>query len=222
MLSLAWLPQEKSLTASASSLALIKKPVRSFENKFSSIYTELNLQEKGLSQEAFDYASYGYSQLLDHGRLTKNYLTICDMSQSSRQQRLYLIDMESHSLVLTTYVAHGKNSGGEYASRFSNRAESLQSSLGFYITNNTYFGEHGLSLRVTGLERGFNDNANHRAIVVHGAKYIGNGLTGRSFGCPAVPAKESQKIIEIIKNGTCLFIYHPSRNYLAGSKILND
>ena len=193
------------------------------ENTYNSLYTELSLAEKGLSEKAFSYACRGYAQLLENGTINKaGYLTICDMSQSSRNKRLYIIDMESHQLVINTYVAHGKNSGGEYAKRFSNRPESLQSSLGFYITNNTYSGEHGLSLRITGLEKGYNDKATKRAIVVHGADYIGDGLTGRSFGCPAVPKHESAKIIQTIKNGTCLFIYHPSRTYLDGSKILND
>ncbi|HEY6504330.1 MAG TPA: murein L,D-transpeptidase catalytic domain family protein, partial [Chitinophagaceae bacterium] len=110
---------------------------------------------------------------------------------------------------------------GEYARKFSNRPESHQSSLGFYITKNAYSGEHGLSLRVVGLEPGFNDRAYRRAIVLHGATYIGGGFSGRSYGCPAVPKEECRKIINTIKNGTCLFIYHPEKKYLRGSKILN-
>jgi hypothetical protein len=130
------------------------------------------------------------------------------------------VDLTNNKVVMNTYVAHGRNSGGEYAKRFSNRAESFQSSLGFYITGNTYRGEHGLSLRLEGLEPGFNDRAYKRAIVIHGATYIGEGSAGRSYGCPAVPAKESKALINTIKNGTCLFIYHPQKKYLQGSKIL--
>ena len=128
---------------------------------------------------------------------------------------------------MNTWVAHGKNSGAEYANRFSNTPESLQSSLGFYVTSATYIGKHGLSLRMNGVDPGFNDKALERTIVIHGAAYVDAARAkagmymGRSWGCPAVPQKESAKIISTIKNGTCLFIYHPSRNYLLTSKILN-
>ena len=140
---------------------------------------------------------------------------------------MYIIDMKNERLVLNTYVAHGKNSGQQYANRFSNRIESLQSSLGFYVTRNTYSGKHGLSLRLEGLERGFNDKADERAVVVHGANYIGESrrkksLMGRSFGCPAVPQAQAPKVIHTIKNGSCLFIYHPTKSYQRGSKILNS
>lgn len=192
------------------------------------IYTATNLQQYGLSKEAFDYAWKGYQYLLNNHSITRStYLTICDFSQSSRQKRLYIIDVANQELVTHTYVAHGKNSGGEYATRFSNINESLQSSLGFYVTSNTYMGKHGLSLKLQGVDPGYNDKAMQRTIVIHGAAYVdaarlGAGMyMGRSWGCPAVPQKESAGIIQTIKNGTCLFIYHPTKNYLANSKILN-
>jgi hypothetical protein len=192
------------------------------------IYTTTNLQQYGLSKEAFDHAWKGYQYLLSNNRITRGtYLTICDFSQSSRQKRLYIIDIVNHLLVTHTYVAHGKNSGGEFATRFSNTHESLQSSLGFYVTAGTYTGKHGLSLRVHGVDPGYNDNAMQRTIVIHGAAYVDPArakagmFMGRSWGCPAVPQKESAGIIHTIKNGSCLFIYHPSRNYLLNSKILN-
>ena len=188
----------------------------------------MNLQQYGLSEEAFDYALKGYRHLLDNNMLARpGYLTICDFSQSSAKKRLYIIDLINNKLDINTYVAHGRNSGAEYATKFSNTPESLQSSLGFYVTANTYTGEHGLSLRIKGVEPGFNDKALERSIVIHGAAYVDenrarNGIfMGRSFGCPAVPAKESSTIITTIKNGTCLFIYHPAKTYLLGSKILN-
>ena len=187
------------------------------------LYDELNLKALGLNEEAFDYAYQGYRHLLEKDKISdQDYLTICDFTQSSREKRLYVIDITNNKVVENTYVAHGHNSGGEYARRFSNKLRSKQSSLGFYITKNTYVGEHGLSLRLEGMEPGFNDKAYRRAIVVHGANYIGNGSTGRSYGCPAIPKQESQRIINTIKNGTCLFIYHPDKKYLQGSKILND
>jgi len=197
--------------------------VASIPARASLLYDELNLEEKGLSKEAFEYAYKGYEYLLEKKKLDQpEYLTICDFSQSSKQKRFYVIDLANDSLIMNTYVAHGKKSGGEYATRFSNKPSSKQSSLGFYVTKNTYSGEHGLSLRVDGLEPGFNDRAYRRAIVVHGADYIGNGSTGRSYGCPAVPREDCKTIINTIKNGTCLFIYHPQKKYLQSSKILND
>ncbi len=192
------------------------------------LYNSIGLQEYGLSQEAFEYAWKGYQRLLEKKMINRtNYLTICDFSQSSKKKRLYIIDVENNKLITNTYVAHGKNSGAEYATRFSNKPESLQSSLGFYITSQTYTGEHGLSLRIQGVDPGYNDKALERSIVIHGAAYVDAAranagvFMGRSWGCPAVPEKESANIITTIKNGTCLFIFHPSRNYLLGSKILN-
>ncbi len=193
-----------------------------------SIYSITKLESCGLSIDAFNFAWKGYQQLLEKKQISRaEYLTICDFSQSSGKKRLYIIDIANNKLVTNTYVAHGKNSGGEYATKFSNTPESLQSSLGFYITSNTYIGAHGLSLRVNGVDPGYNDNALARTIVIHGAAYVDDArakagvFMGRSFGCPAVPQKESTDIITTIKNGTCLFIYHPSRNYLLHSKILN-
>ena len=201
----------------------------SLQKQNSLLYQLFNLEPLGLSRKAFDYAIKGY-RLLSEKRLLANpgFLTICDFSQSSRNKRMYLLDMTELKVILTTYVAHGRNSGGEYATKFSNRPESLQSSLGFYTTSGTYYGEHGLSLRMKGLEKGYNDKAFARNIVVHGAQYLGDkwlnqsDCMGRSFGCPAIPQEQSAQIIDIIKDGTCLFIYHPTINYLQHSKILND
>ena len=199
-----------------------------FDPEMELIYDSLQLGKKGLKKEAFNYAYAGYKKLEEEGKLNKEGLiTICDLSQSSRRKRLYLIDLNECKLLLNTYVAHGKNSGGEYARKFSNKPESLQSSLGFYRTKTTYYGGHGLALTISGLEPGFNDKAERRKIVVHGSQYIGDNyrrwgkFMGRSFGCPAVPMKQSKILINTIKDGSCLFIYHPSKTYLKGSKILN-
>lgn len=197
-------------------------------NAVTVIYTHSKLNQYGLSEEAFAYAWKGYQHLLRKKMIQRSdYLTICDFSQSSGKKRLYIIDVANHTLIRNTYVAHGKNSGGEYATKFSNRHESFQSSLGFYITSHTYIGAHGLSLRVNGVDPGYNDQALARTIVIHGAAYVDEArarqgiFMGRSYGCPAVPQKESATIISTIKNGTCLFIYHPGKVYLNGSKILN-
>lgn len=192
------------------------------------IYTTASLQQYGLSDEAFQYAWKGYQKLLTKKLISRTeYLTICDFSQPSSQKRLYIIDVINQKLITNTYVAHGKNSGAEYATKFSNTHESLQSSLGFYVTANTYIGAHGLSLRINGVDKGYNDKALARTIVIHGAAYVDAArakagvFMGRSYGCPAVPQKESSTIITTIKNGTCFFIYHPGKVYLNGSKILN-
>jgi hypothetical protein len=191
------------------------------------IYDELNLAALGLSEKAFDFAYKGYQRLVKKQKLKTDILAICDFSQSSNKRRLYILDMANNEVLLTSYVAHGRGSGAEYAMRFSNRSRSHQSSLGFYITRSTYQGEHGLSLRLQGLEPGFNSLAMKRNIVVHGAAYISddyldtNKFMGRSYGCPAVPEDECAEIIDLIKNGSCFFIYHPTKKYLQTSKILN-
>lgn len=198
----------------------------SMEAAASALYEKLGLEAMGLSKKAMNYAYKGFEYLRNRGELATNVLTIVDFSQSSRQKRMYIIDMDREKVLLNTYVAHGKNSGLDYATKFSNTMSSLQSSLGFYVTKNTYFGKHGLSLRLDGMEKGFNDRAMDRAIVVHGANYIGahrknSSYNGRSFGCPAVPQTQAKTVINMIKEGTALFIYHPSNSYLHGSSILN-
>lgn len=204
-----------------------KLKVSSVEAVASSLYDSLQLNELGLNKDALVYAYEGQQKLEEEG-VVKNpdVLTVCDFSQPSDKKRMYIIDVKNYKVLLNTYVAHGRNSGLEYAERFSNRLQSLQSSLGFYITKQTYLGKHGLSLKLAGLEKGFNDNAEARDVVVHGAPYIGEqradaAYMGRSFGCPAVPQQVASKVINYIKDGTTLFIYHPSQQYLHGSTILN-
>jgi len=191
------------------------------------IYDSLQLSEIGMTKEAMKYAYKGHQALVKKGSVPNaDILTVVDFSQPSHKKRMYIIDMKNYKVLINTYVAHGKNTGLQTAERFSNKLESLQSSLGFYVTKRTYSGKHGLSLKLDGKEKGFNDNAEARAVVLHGADYIGDhrlgsAYMGRSFGCPAVPQAQSLKIINLIKDGTTLFIYHPSAKYLHGSKILN-
>lgn len=193
------------------------------------LYDSMHLKRLGLGRKAFECAWKGYQLLLEKGRIVNdNILSICDFSQSSRRKRLYVIDVSQKKVLVNTYVAHGRRSGGEYARSFSNSPESHKSSLGFYVTRQTYYGDHGLALKIDGLERGINDMADERNIVIHGSQYVGknflayNRFNGRSFGCPAVPAKDTHKVIHTIKNGSCLFIYHPTKNYLTRSSILNN
>ncbi len=192
------------------------------------MYDSMKLEQSGLNQKAFEYAWRGYHNLLKTGQLKKSYvLTVCDFTQSSSSKRMYVIDVAHKKLLFNTYVSHGMNSGVEYATTFSNKANSFKSSLGFFITTKTYVGRNGLSLKVQGLEKGYNDLAAKRHIVLHGSNYISpeylkdNGEMGRSLGCAAIPNAMSPKIIKTIKNGSCLFIYHPTVKYLTHSNIIN-
>jgi L,D-transpeptidase catalytic domain len=194
-----------------------------------SIYDEMDLEDSGLSLEAFRSAWTGYYKLRKKGLLHRTgILSICDFSQSSSNQRMYVIDVRNRRLLYRTYVAHGINSGEEYATSFSNRMESCKSSLGFYITSSTYTGVNGLSLRIEGVDKGFNDNARARAIVIHGAGYVSQrilrkyGVMGTTFGCPAIPTEMTTQIIPVVKNGSCFFIYYPSKKYLTQSSVLNS
>lgn len=194
-----------------------------------SIYADMDLEDSGLSRQAFQNAWIGYYKLKKKGLLKKtSVLTICDFSQSSSNQRMYVIDVRNRRVLYRTYVAHGINSGEEYANCFSNKMESCKSSLGFYITSGTYTGVNGYSLRIDGVDKGFNDNARKRAIVIHGANYVSMrvvhkyGMMGTTFGCPAIPTEMTTQIIPVVKNGSCFFIYYPSKKYLANSSVLNS
>jgi L,D-transpeptidase catalytic domain len=203
-------------------------PVPAAASKAVQLYDALKLKSFGLTKAAFNYAYKGYMYLQQKRMLARaSVLTICDFSQSSRHKRFFVIDMNQQKVLINTYVAHGRKSGSEYARSFSNNPDSHMSSLGFYKTESTYYGGNGLSLKIEGLERGFNDKADARNIVIHGSDYVGgnfiknNPFNGRSFGCPAVPSSQIDNVIKTIKNGSCLFIYHPTKNYLTHSKILN-
>lgn len=166
----------------------------------------------------FSKAIDGYSILDEKGLIQNPILTIVDFDLPSTQKRLWVIDMKKHQVLFQSLVAHGKNSGDVKATDFSNANESYKSSLGFYLTNETYTGTHGLSLRLDGMEKNKNDNARARAIVIHGADYVSNHFIkvhqrlGRSFGCPALPVELTSKIVNTIKNKSCLYIHHTTNN----------
>lgn len=186
------------------------------------------LQEKHSeipSLEALDLALDGYEKL--ELELTNPLLTVIDFSLPSTEKRLWVIDVEKEEILLHTVVSHGRNSGLLRAEKFSNRPESYQSSLGFYKTAETYHGKHGYSLRLDGLEKGFNDQARNRAIVIHGADYAReevakvSGRLGRSLGCPAVPTELSQDLIDLIKEGSLIFVYGKDQSYLSQSNLID-
>jgi site-specific DNA-cytosine methylase len=193
------------------------------------LYDSLQLDKSGLNKNAFEIAWKGYQKLLSEGILGRdNILSIVDFTQPSRRKRLYILDVKNFKLLMQTFVAHGRKSGLEYARNFSNRPESNKSSLGFYKTLDTYYGDHGLALKLEGLERNYNNNAYERTIVVHGSDYVGEkairniGYQGRSLGCPAVPMKQNKQVINLIKDGSCLFIYYPQKDYLSSSRLINS
>lgn len=181
-----------------------------------------------LNYEVFSKALTGFENLKKAGLLAQDshLLTVCDFSMSSNTKRLWVIDMNEKKVLFNSLVAHGKNTGEEFAANFSNTESSLQSSLGFYITDATYDGDNGYSLRLLGMDKGFNDAAYRRAIVMHGADYVSEDFAaahkriGRSWGCPAVPRALTQPIINTIKGRNCLFIYYPDQNYLSSSEWL--
>jgi hypothetical protein len=179
-----------------------------------------------LDYDIFHKSLTGYFHLLKNGKLKNSrYLSIVDMSLSANKERYFLIDVKEKKLIAKTLIAHGKNTGSEFAKYFSNTVNSYQTSLGFYTTAETYDGGNGLSMRMDGLEYS-NSKARVRDIVVHKADYVSydfikeHGRLGRSFGCPALPISGYEKIISKIKNGSCFFIYYPDNKYLLQSKIL--
>jgi hypothetical protein len=180
--------------------------------------------EKAVTFKVFNMAMMGYRHT--DGIRKKNIITIIDFSKESTKKRFYVIDIDNRKLLYHCLVAHGKNSGEDVASSFSNKPESLKSSLGFYLTAETYSGKHGYSLRLNGLEKSINDNARSREIVIHGADYVSQkfidtyGRLGRSWGCPALPPEISKEIIDRISNGSCLFIYGRDDSYKENSSFI--
>ncbi len=175
---------------------------------------------------SFKNGMIGYNKLEDKNLIDKQILTIIDFSLSSKKQRMWVMDMSENKILYHTVVSHGKNTGREFATQFSNKKNSLQSSLGFFITGETYFGKNGLSLFIDGMEKQFNSNARQRYVVIHGAAYanpsaIKNlGRLGRSYGCPALPTAISQEIINLIKDKSVLYIYSKDAAYAKNSKMI--
>ena len=194
-----------------------------------SIYDVINLGEYGLERDVFFNAYKGLQYLQNKSLLKKtNILTICDYSQSSRSKRLYVIDVVKSRLLFNTYVSHGRNSGEEFASSFSNLYNSNKSSLGFLVTGQPYKGRSGYSLQLNGMEPGINDRVKIRSIVLHGSRFVtasvagARGAISRSYGCPAVPYGIHFKIIKAIRGGSCVFVSSPDDWYTHTSAILNS
>ncbi len=190
-----------------------------FKNN-SSVFSDFPELRDKISSRALDMALSGYNALKEQGKVSRDgILTVIDFNRPSVDQRLFVIDVKRGQLLYSGLVAHGKGSGDIYPRSFSNVPGSHQSSLGFYTTGDTYDGKNGYSLRLQGLEQGVNDKAESRSIVIHGADYVSydfikkNGRLGRSEGCPAISFDSFQQVIDLIKGGSCLFIYHGGREH---------
>jgi len=161
------------------------------------------------------------------GAIPAKRLAVIDYSLPSTEQRLWVFDLKQRKLLFHELVAHGRNSGENMATQFSNQNESFATSLGLFRTQESYRGQNGYSLRMEGLEPGFNDNAFDRAIVIHGAPYVSpvlaraNGRIGRSLGCPAVRPAIAHKLIDSMKDGQLLFSYYPDPRWLQSSSYIN-
>lgn len=200
------------------------------ETYIQKMYSEFDFGDNPMSYNVFKHGVIGYMNLRKENKINanKHVLTVNDMSLSSVEKRMWILDMKNKEVLINTYVAHGQGTGDVYAEKFSNTANSHMSSMGFYVTANTYVGKHGNSLRLEGMDKGYNCKAMERAIVVHGANYVsedfiqGQRRLGRSWGCPAVDSRISDEVIGYIKEGTVMFTYFPEDNYFATSHWLNN
>ncbi|OCX53527.1 hypothetical protein BEL04_04300 [Mucilaginibacter sp. PPCGB 2223] len=192
-----------------------------FESYITNIYQTARLANFGMDNAVFERAMTGFFNLKSANKLPSDcsIVTVVDLAKSSCSKRMWIVDLKKMQLVLNTWVSHGEGSGGDIATNFSNSVDSYQSSLGFYVTNNVYQGKHGVSLRLDGMDEGFNDMAAKRDIVVHAASYVSQssinqlGRLGRSQGCPAVSAKVINRVINTIKGKTLLFINGNDESY---------
>lgn len=190
------------------------------------IKTELQrLSQKApqLNKKVLSMALKAYKKALRQGEVKNHKLTVIDYSLPSNKQRMWVFDLEKDRLLFNTHVAHGVNSGLDIPHHFSNENSSHASSLGTYVTKDIYMGNNGYSLNLKGLERGFNDHAYERRVVIHGAWYVDpsfirkSGRAGRSWGCPAISASLAKPVINAIKNGSVVFAFYPDKHYLSHS-----
>ena len=189
-----------------------------------------NFEKNGLKSDVFELALKAFGKARSNGLTSKTIYTIVDFRMHSKEKRLWTVDLATGELLFNEVTTHGRHSDLDhngYLETISNTPESKQTSVGLYQTAEVYMGEHGRSLRLDGLEKGFNDNARDRAIVIHGADYAGDyfvqkhGKAGRSFGCPAVSNEVSDKLISTIKDGSLVFVYVEDEEWLKESEFLH-
>jgi len=216
------------ITTCQASESSTEEPAAAFEQYVQSLYEAIGLKKRGLDFDVFRYALIGYFNLKKRDDIPKDgIISIIDFRKSCNESRFYVIDLSRQKVLYQTLVAHGRHSGDIYTRYFSNKPGSLKSSLGFFVTGDTYNGEYGYSLYLYGLDGSFNDKAKARGIVIHGAPYVTRsfvkeyGKIGRSQGCPALPAGLHINIINTIMGGTCLFQFYDNKMYLQKSVLLN-
>jgi hypothetical protein len=210
------------------SVAMLASNMTSSTAIFARPAADLNTQVQHLSQKApqlnkkvLKLALTAYQKASVKGAVKKPVLTVIDYSLPSSKQRMWIFDLSRERLLYNTYVAHGQNSGMTVPNHFSNQVSSKQTSLGTFVTRDTYIGSKGYSLNLQGLEKGFNDNAYNRRVVIHGAWYVEPdfikkaGRAGRSWGCPSIAQTLAKPVINTIKGGSVVFAYYPDRNYLS-------
>lgn len=191
-------------------------------------YTLLQSGSEKPDFELYQKGMIGFYKLKMEGKVKKDIITLIDFRMSSNEKRMWIIDVNTNEVIHHTIVAHGKNSGWEFAKTFSNTPNTNMSSIGFYLTGEKYIGKYGLSLRLDGVEDGFNSNARRRAIVLHPAKYVNNSISksigrmGRSFGCPAIPYKNFDKVVKTIADRSVMFIYYPQEDYIKKTKFSDE
>jgi hypothetical protein len=215
--------KEKAKTETAASKKVL------FENHISNLYHSIPFGDSRPDFELFHKAYVGFLNLKAENKLSnKDILTIIDFRLSSAKERFWSIDLANKKVLYHSLVAHGRNSGEEFAKNFSNQLESHMSSFGFYVTGSTYIGKHGLSLFLDGMDDGYNSNARTRSVVMHSAEYVNeqfvkqNGRLGRSLGCPAIPVTNHEEVINKLMDKTCLFIYYPNADYEKKAKLLSS
>ncbi len=206
--------------------AKLEVPTESNSNWMNDEINAITSQATNLNKDVLKVALTAYQHAEEKG-ITKNpLLTVVDYSKPSTQRRLWVIDLQNKKVLFNTWVSHGKNSGELNSTSFSNKPESLKSSLGVFVTGEIYSGKHGNSLRVKGLESGFNDHAYDRSIVFHGADYVSqsiakSGRLGRSWGCWAVSMDTIGSLVRTIKDKALVVAYYPDKNWLSKSAFLN-
>lgn len=199
-----------------------------YRNHRDSLYEQIFSESNRPDRKVFDLALRGYASMLQNNmNIRKNIIAFVDYSLSANKKRMWVVDLKSMKLLYHELVAHGRNTGEEYARRFSNKVNSFQSSLGFFITGEVYNGKHEMSIKLNGVETPYNGKAFDRGIVIHGADYVSedyirqNNRLGRSLGCPAVSQEVIASLSSVISDGVCLFLYYPNKYYLRTSRLLN-
>ena len=219
-----WIDEQKISVGRDSYIPPIPNPTAELISKTKIMLESPQFQlSPAVVSKVLDSLACAHKQQVEHNHI----LTIIDYSLPSSQKRLWIFDLKAQKLLFYTYVSHGINSGYRLSQYFSNQNNSKSSSLGIYRTEQSYYGREGLSLRLEGLDSGFNDNAMRRYIVMHAGWYVDEnfikkyGRAGRSWGCPAVPVHLTKDIINTIKEKSFFVIYYPQQDWLAQSRFLN-